>query len=192
MLAVLGGFIYFSIKQGKNHEDEIEDEIEDLSKLSQQGWLLIALLFIIGLTSIIWGADLLVDGAVTLARKYGISEEIIGLTLIAIGTSLPELATSIVAAFKHENDVALGNIIGSNIWNILFIIGGTSAIVPIHVTSQIAGFDIWAMLASTFVLLPLMLTGNILSRLEGGFLLLYYFGYIGFQFLLSQGAIVLP
>ncbi|MGD9637476.1 MAG: calcium/sodium antiporter [Alphaproteobacteria bacterium] len=170
-------------QEEKNVEDALENntlEIADLeiSEISQKKWPFICFLTILGLGGVLWGADLLVKGAVILATKFNVSEEIIGLTVIAVGTSLPELATSIVAAFRNQNEMVLGNIIGSNIWNLLLIIGATSVIIPINVSEQIAKLDVWIMLASTMILLPLMIKNNKLGRTGGIILLIGYLAYI--------------
>jgi len=139
-----------------------------------------AILFsLAGLAMVIFGADLLVSAAVTLARSTGVSESVIGLTIVAVGTSLPELAASLVAAFRRQADIALGNILGSNIYNVLGILGTTAIVKPIDIPDDIAGTDIWVMVAATLLLLVFATTGRRICRLEGiGFLALYG-GYIG-------------
>lgn len=124
-----------------------------------------------GLVLIIWGADLMVSGAVTLARTLGVGEAVIGLTIVAVGTSLPELATSIVAVIRRETDIAVGNIMGSNIFNLLGILGVTSLLSPITVPREFHGYD-WGILAGVTVLfLVFAHTGSRLSRVEGGIFL---------------------
>ena len=166
MLVLLAGFLlynYFSAAK----TGEAPDVEEASSPLANRSWWVILLITAGGLAAIIYGSDILVAGAVTMARLLGVSEEIIGLTIIAFGTSLPELATSGMAAFRRHNDVALGNIIGSNIWNIVFIMGATSTIVEVPVPSQFLHYDLWVMAGSTILLLPLMYSKNRLSRIEG-------------------------
>jgi cation:H+ antiporter len=137
------------------------------------------LLTIAGLGLTLVGARLLVSSAVELATNFGISETIIGLTVIAVGTSLPELVTSVIAALRRHTDIALGNIIGSNIFNILLILGTTALVQPIPIPSEIINFDIWAMLAATALLLVLAYTGRQISRWEGWVFLACYAAYIG-------------
>ena len=132
-----------------------------------------------GIALTIAGARLLVDGATDLARAWGVSEAVIGLTLVAIGTSLPELVTSVIAAVKGRSDIALGNVLGSNIYNILGILGITALARPIPVDPQIAGFDAWVMVAATLALLAMMRSGWRISRSEGALMLAAYAGYIG-------------
>lgn len=134
-----------------------------------------------GLAGIIVGAELLVGGAVDLARNIGVSEAVIGLTLIAVGTSLPELATAIMATWRRHGDVAIGNVLGSNIFNTLAIAGGVSVVSPIAVPAEIVRFDLWCMLASSLLVLPLMISDRSISRREGGALLALYAGYLGWQ-----------
>jgi len=120
---------------------------------------------------------LFLKGAVAAGRLIGISEAVIGLTIVAAGTSLPELATSVVAAYKKHSDISIGNIVGSNIFNILAIMGLTGIICPID-CPQISATDIGYMIGTAVLLLPFMKTGRIISRKEGVFLLLVYISYL--------------
>jgi cation:H+ antiporter len=135
------------------------------------------LLTFIGMGAIIWGSDLTVTGAVGIARAFGLSEVIIGLTIVAIGTSLPELITSVVAARKGENDIAVGNIIGSNIFNLLLVLGVSSVINPI-VIDQSSILDLSILTVSMIVILPIMYTGKKITRPEGIFMTLAYIAYM--------------
>jgi cation:H+ antiporter len=141
-----------------------------------------ALRLVAGLVLVIGGAIALVHGATAIARLYGVPESVIGLTLVAIGTSLPELATTIMAARRGQSDVALGNILGSGIFNILGILGVTALVAPLPVDPVIAR-DIWVMLAATALLLALLYWRGHIGRLSGaGFIVLY----AGYMALLSQ------
>lgn len=135
-----------------------------------------------GLVGLVVGAELLVRGGIQIARLAGVSEAAIGLTLIAVGTSLPELATVAVASWRAHGDVVIGNILGSNIFNLLAVAGGVASITPLPVPKQILFFDVWAMLAVTALMLPIMITGHRVSRPEGGGLLVLYGGYVFVQF----------
>ncbi len=135
-------------------------------------------LCLVGLALLVLGGHLLVDGAVDLARGLGISETVIGLTIVAVGTSLPELVTSLVAAIRREADVAFGNIVGSNIYNVLGIAGATAAISPLTVPAEIVTFDNIAMVAVSAILLVFAWTGMRICRTEGAVLLAAYAGYI--------------
>ena len=123
------------------------------------------------------GSRLFIDGAVEMAERFQVSEAIIGLTIVAAGTSLPELATSAMAAFRKEEDIAVGNILGSNIFNILAILGVAGSISPVHV-QNISAFDLGVMIVVTLFLLPLVHTGYRINRFEGAALLVLYGGYL--------------
>lgn len=137
-------------------------------------------LLVAGLALTILGAKLLVTGAIGIAAKLGLSEAVIGLTVVAIGTSMPELITSVIAARKGQADVAVGNVIGSNIFNILGILGVTSLVLPLDVPEEIVRFDIWVMLVATIVLLGFARTGWRIARWEGFALFAAYIAYLGF------------
>ena len=134
--------------------------------------------FAAGLLMVIMGAHLLVTGALETAQFLGISDRILGLTLVAVGTSLPELMTSAIAAYRKQPDVALGNIIGSNIFNIWGILGLTGLVRPIHVPLEMFQADLWIMLAASAVAIAIAATGWRISRREGIFLLAGYFAYL--------------
>jgi len=131
-----------------------------------------------GLIGVLLGARLLVDSAIELAQLWGISDAIIGLTVVAVGTSLPELATTVVAAWRRQADVAFGNIVGSNIFNILGILAATALVHPLPVAPEIARFDVWVMLGVAAFLVAFAITGWRVVRLEGAALLLAYGAYL--------------
>jgi cation:H+ antiporter len=128
------------------------------------------------------GADMLVHGSVSIARDFGVSETIIGLSLVAIGTSVPELATSIVAAFRGKADIALGNVTGSNIYNILGILGVAAVLGPVRIDPEIVQVDMWVMIAATLALFPPLLLGGRIGRLYGLLLLAGCASYAFFLF----------
>jgi cation:H+ antiporter len=136
-------------------------------------------LAVIGLIITIIGAKYLVIGAIAIAEAAGLSETVIGLTIVAIGTSMPELVTSIIAMRKGQGDVALGNVIGSNIFNILGIFGVTALIQPLNVPVEIIRMDIWVMVAATVALLIFARTGWCIGRREGAAMVAAYTGYLG-------------
>lgn len=187
MLAMLVLFILYNYHNSK--EDDTEDEIPN--QLVNKGWLNVVVIAIAGLVAIVYGADLLIYGAVEIAKYFGMSEEMIGLTIIAVGTSMPELATSCMAAFRKQNGIALGNVVGSNIWNIVFIMGATSAITDVKIADQFILFDMWVMLFSSFMLLPVMMFKNKITRSEGLFMIVSYGVYVYAQILIAQGQWVL-
>ncbi len=136
----------------------------------------------LGIALLILGADVLIKGAVGLARSWGISERVIGLTMVAFGTSLPELASCVVAAMKREGDLVLGNLIGSNIFNILFILGTTALVRPIQVQTRAVWPDLIAMMAVSLLTWVLLRTGHRLGRREGLLLMAIYFVYVTMLF----------
>ncbi|MDQ2094868.1 calcium/sodium antiporter [Rhodalgimonas zhirmunskyi] len=131
-----------------------------------------------GLVLTILAARALVTGAIGLAATAGVSETAIGLTVVALGTSLPELVTSLVAVRRGQGDVAFGNIVGSNIFNVLGILGTTAMVLPLEVPAQVASFDIWVMLAATLALAVFAATGQRIDRREGAVLVTAYGGYL--------------
>tara|TARA_R110002012_G_scaffold140273_3_gene297789 strand:- start:4807 stop:5766 length:960 start_codon:yes stop_codon:yes gene_type:complete len=141
------------------------------------GWR-IGLFLVLGLIGLPLGASLLVDNASIIARAYGVSDTVIGLTLVAIGTSLPELATTVMAALRRQADVALGNVIGSNIFNLLGIIGVASLVGPIDVDPEFLRFDFWVMLGASLLLIPFVYLGRDITRLWGVLLCAIYALYL--------------
>tara|TARA_R110000787_G_scaffold20785_31_gene61791 strand:- start:130 stop:1098 length:969 start_codon:yes stop_codon:yes gene_type:complete len=160
------------------HSEEAKDAPVGLP--DNLGLLILATL--VGLAALIAGSRLAVMGASAIARDYGVSEELIGLTLVAVGTSLPELATAIVAARRGHDDVCIGNIVGSSIFNLLAITGAAAIAAPLPFSPEIMSFDIWALLAVTIILVGVMLTGRKITRIEGLVLLILYIVYIGAHF----------
>lgn len=184
MLGLLFVFLLFSYVQGKKHG--IDDlgliDLGDAEPEIAVSTAKAALWILGGLVAVALGAELLVNGATTIARGLGVSEEVIGLTMVAIGTSLPELATVVAAARKRHTDLVVGNVMGSNIFNILGVMGTTAMVTDVPVTAQILNFDIWIMTAVALLLVPFMLTGNVLSRREGAACLVVYIAYIAIQY----------
>ncbi|GGD06487.1 calcium/sodium antiporter [Pyruvatibacter mobilis] len=133
---------------------------------------------LIGLVGVVQGAEFLVQGATEIALSMGVSEAVIGLSLVAVGTSLPELAVSLLAAYRGHAGVAVGNIIGSNISNLLLILGVTGFITETPVAAQIARYDVWVMVAATAIMVPVMVTGLRISRAEGVLFLTAYVLYL--------------
>jgi len=185
LLLLLAVFIFFNYRNSQKTDDKEGSG----SPIADKSWAFVCMVTFGGLASIIYGADLLVDGAVFVAKSFGVSEDIIGLTLIAFGTSLPELATTCMAAFRRQPDVALGNIIGSNVWNIILIMGVSSTLVEIDVPIQFINFDIWVMLLSSGALLPIMFISRKIGRLSGATYVFGYFTYIAIQWLIINGKI---
>ncbi len=153
-------------------------EAEAASTGAPQNILIAILFFLGGLAGVLIGARLLVTGAISIAEAFGISQAVIGLTIVAVGTSLPELAATIAAALRRQGDVAFGNVIGSNIFNAAGILGAASLAAPLDVPQRILGEDVWVMLAATAILLVFAFTGQRVDRREGALLLALYAAYI--------------
>ena len=192
-LAVLGGYIGYSIwleKKGKIETSdigipELEPEENGVAEVTvaegfRHSFLYSILQFVIGLIFVFLGARFLVDGSTALAQSMGVSDTVIGLTIVAIGTSLPELVASLMAALKKQGDMAYGNIIGSNIYNILSILGVTALIHPIAIPPEILQLDIWVLLVATLGLMVVSATSWKIVRREGAVFLVAYIAYMGY------------
>jgi len=153
------------------------DDEQPLTEIGRHWWFNL-LLVVIGVAGLVIGARMIVSAATGLAELFGISQHIIGLTVVAIGTSLPELTTVVVAARHNQPDIAIGNVIGSNIFNVLFVIGLAALVRPLAVPQPILLLDGPAMLAVCVLFFPLVYTGRRLTRWEGGVLLAMYAGYL--------------
>lgn len=174
--AILIAYIFITLKNSKNEKIVTTD----LPSIKKEVSLLVSVFFVLGgLLSLIIGSDLFVKGSVSLAKIFGVSDLVIGLTIVAIGTSLPELVTSVVAATKNETDIAIGNVVGSNIFNILGILGITGIVGKLSLES-INLVDLGALLLFALIILPLSKTQFVLQRWEGGLLLALYVGYISY------------
>ncbi|WP_424942300.1 calcium/sodium antiporter [Aliiroseovarius crassostreae] len=188
LLAALGLILFSAFGDAMGHRrackageavdcvDEDEEEVEGADP--DMAWWKVIMFLLLGLIGLPLGADLLVDAATNIAREVGVSETVIGLTLVALGTSLPELATTVMAALRNQADVALGNVIGSNMFNLLAIIGVASLVGPIPVEPGILQFDIWVMLAVSAMLAPFVFWKWHMGRIWGGVLTLLYLVYV--------------
>ncbi|MAB99943.1 MAG: sodium:calcium antiporter [Pseudomonadaceae bacterium] len=186
-------YTFFLIRSNRNSLDEPDDEFAAEFGLNEPAkpyaWLINLILIVVGLVLLVGGSHFLVEGAVTLARALGLSELVIGLTVIAIGTSLPELATSILAAFKGERDIAVGNIVGSNLFNLLSVLGLAALVSPspISVSPNALAFDFPVMIAVAVACLPIFFTGYRINRWEGLLFLAYYGAYTLYLVLFATG-----
>ena len=148
-------------------EDDDDEEEEPEGADPDMPYWKVILYLILGLVGLPLGADILVDNATVIAKTYGISDTVIGLTLVAVGTSLPELATTVMAALRRQADVALGNVIGSNMFNLLAIIGIASLVGPIPVDPEFLRFDLWVMLGASLLIVPFVFFGRDITRVWG-------------------------
>lgn len=178
LLLCIVGYVVGNIMTVKKTSPE-DNKIDGLEVQEDSGktfWRDIALL-IVGIITLGFGANFLVTGAVDLARIWGLSEALIGLTIVSIGTGTPELATALMAAYRKSADLAIGNAVGSNLFNIMFVLGIAGLVAPLDATG-INPSDLYVMLAVTLLLLPTVWTGRVLDRKEGFMFLAIYVGYI--------------
>lgn len=172
MALILGDQFREAYGHANNGADEIEEAEDDMP------WWKIGLYLLLGLIGLPVGADLLVDSSTEIAREFGVTETVIGLTLVALGTSLPELATTVMAAVRRHSEVAIGNVIGSNLFNLLAIIGVTALVGPIPVASSFFAFDFWVMLGASVILAPFVFYRFRMGRVVGLGLTALYVTYI--------------
>ncbi len=176
MLTLLAAYVIYAVLSGRRGQPPDAE-----MAIHMPGWREAAAI-VGGLSMLIVGADFLVDSSTRIARLIGVSEAVIGLTVVAVGTSLPELATSVIAAFRRHSEVALGNVVGSNIFNILGVLGVTAIVQPVPIARQIAIFDIPLMLAATFAIAVVILILGQMTRGTAVVLLGVYAGYVVFLF----------
>lgn len=200
LISLLIGYVGFTLVQSRRESSEANAELlaetglDQVEKGSPRNWILDVVLILIGLVLLVQGAQWLVDGAVDIARFLGVSELIIGLTIIAIGTSLPEVAASIVACLRNHPDIVVGNVVGSNLFNILLVLGATATVGSsgVPVSPEALAFDMPVMIAAAVVCLPIFFTGMRIERWEGAVFLGFYAAYLGYLVLLATNHPVLP
>lgn len=190
MVAYTGFLIVQSRRETQAAVDEYAAEVQPAAPGSWDSRLPVQLvLMAAGLGLLVLGSQWLVDAAVVFAQSLGVSDVVIGLTIVAAGTSMPEVATSVMAAVKGERDIAVGNVVGSNIFNILGCLGiaGVAAgATGLAVPESVMNFDIWVMLAVALACVPVFMTGREIARWEGGVFLLYYVAYVAYLILAAQ------
>jgi cation:H+ antiporter len=197
LFGLLIAYTVFLIRQSRRESRATQDEYAQEFALEpdvpnaatwDRHWSVQLALIAGGLVLLILGANWLVDAAVTFARVLGLSEVVIGLTIVAIGTSLPEVATSLVATLRGERDIAVGNVIGSNMFNILGVLGVSSLLAPdaLPVGQAMLNFDLPVMIAVAVACLPIFFTGHLISRWEGALFLFYYAAYTAYLLLAAQ------
>ncbi len=194
LIAYIIFLIRMSRKEKKEIQEEYKKEYEYKDQKNVKYWFVNIGLVAAGLAMLVFGSNLLLDAAVTIARILGLSELVIGLTIIAAGTSLPEVFTSVIASIRGERDIAVGNIVGSNIFNILAILGLTGLLSPsgIRVSAAAINVDIPVMIAVAVACLPIFFTGHTISRWEGILFFFYYLIYTVFLILKSTEHDSLP
>jgi cation:H+ antiporter len=174
-LLILFIYIIVSFKKGKNDNAEPE-------ALSNMPFIKTLIYCVVGIILLVLGGWLLVSSSIKVAQSFGVSEAVIGLTVVAIGTSIPELTTTIIAALKKKNNLIVGNILGSNIFNILGILGVTLLIKPIPVTEEMMNKGIWEMIAATIFFILILKFTKSLNRIIASFMLVTYVIYLGYLF----------
>jgi cation:H+ antiporter len=198
VVLLAGAVLYtvFIIREARKESALVQEEYsrEFGGEADKKAWPLQLLSIFIGLGMLVYGARWLVDGAVAIARSLGVSELVIGLTLVAAGTSLPEVAASVVASIRGERDIAVGNVIGSNLFNILVVLGLGALVAPngINVAPAALRFDIPVMIAVAIACSPIFFTGHSIARWEGAVFLLYYAAYTVYVILNARGHDLLP
>lgn len=179
LLTALVAMLGHAYHSARCHRAAACDEEEPEGADPSLGWGKIIIFLGLGIVGLPFGASLLIEGATEIAYQYGLSEEAIGLTLVAVGTSLPELATTVMAALRRQADVALGNVIGSNMFNLLGIIGVTTLVGPLPVAEVFLEQDLWVMLGASLLLIPFVFWRQNITRLWGVALTALYVAYVG-------------
>ncbi|WP_341646837.1 calcium/sodium antiporter [Thauera sp. SDU_THAU2] len=196
LFALVVAYTVFLIRQSRSASAAAEDEFagEIPSSNWDRHWSVQIALIAVGLGLLVLGADWLVESAVALAKAFGVSDLVIGLTIVAVGTSMPEMATSVVAALRGQRDIAVGNVVGSNVFNIFAVIGASGLVASggLPVPEAARNFDLWVMLAVAFACLPILMTGREIARWEGGVFLAYYAAYTAWLVLSAQQPTALP
>ena len=196
LFALVIAYTVYLVVQSRRASQATEDEFSSEIPTSQwdRHWGVQAALVLGGLALLVLGADWLVGAAVVFARHFGVSDLVIGLTVVAVGTSMPEIATSLIAALRGQRDIAVGNVIGSNIFNLLAVLGAAGMVSTggLSVPEAARNFDLWVMLAVAFACLPILLTGREIARWEGAIFLGYYAAYTLYLVLAAQQHDSLP
>lgn len=187
ILVVFTAWLFIkSMKKGKAALAELDLEVNE-EEAEKSNIFKDILFLLLGFTGLYYGADWLINSVVEIAKDFGISEKLISVTVVAFGTSLPELVTSCTAAYRKETDISIGNLIGSNVFNILAILGITSIVHPIKITNSINEFDVYYMLGISLLIFPLMYFGRKVGRLKGVLLILVYVFYIYLAIVAEKG-----
>jgi cation:H+ antiporter len=194
LMALLVAYTVFLVVQSRRETQAAKDEFAGAVQPAQAGswdnhWAAQLGLIVAGLAALVFGSDYLVQASVNFAKAMGVSDLVIGLTIVAAGTSMPEVATSISAALKGERDIAVGNVVGSNTFNILGCLGLSGLVsgdLGLAVAPSLLVFDMWVMLAVALACLPVFMTGREIARWEGGVFLAYYAAYVTYLIMAAQ------
>jgi cation:H+ antiporter len=196
LVVLVIAYTVFLVVQSRRASQATSDEFSTEIPTSQwdRHWGVQMVLVLGGLALLVLGADWLVGAAVVFAKMMGVSDLVIGLTVVAVGTSMPEIATSLIAALRGQRDIAVGNVVGSNIFNLLAVLGAAGMVSAsgLSVPEAARNFDLWVMLAVAFACLPILLTGREIARWEGAVFLGYYAAYVLYLVLAAQQHDSLP
>lgn len=190
-------YIAWAVRKSRTESVEIQNEyaVQFADNAQRKGHIAkYALAIAVGCGLLVLGSKFLVESASSIARYFGVSEMIIGLTIVSAGTSLPELATSVIAGIKKQNDIGVGNVIGSNLFNILFVLGLSGMAAPngLLIPPEAIQLDLWVMLGVSILTLPVLFSGYCISRWEGAVFVAFYGLYLGYTFLAASGFSGLP
>ena len=181
LLIGLIGYILFQIRRSKDIEEKEEfKEVKEGAKIANKSYAYLVLLMTLGCVMLYVGSEAFIDGASSIAKQLGVSDLIIGVTVVAFGTSVPEIVASLAAALKGQEDLSIGNLVGSNIMNILLVLGGSSLVGNLTVDPQVMKFDFWWMLGTAALLYPILKIGKNISRFEGSIYVVCYLTFIYF------------
>ena len=200
LLVLMVSYTAFLVIQSRKESAQQATEFDDEVRPAQPGawdahWASQLGLIVVGLALLVVGSDWLVSSSVVFAKSFGVSDVVIGLTIVAAGTSMPEVATSLTAALKGERDIAVGNVVGSNTFNILGCVGLSGLVAGsdgLAIAPSVLNFDIWVMLAVALACLPIFVTGREIARWEGAVFLGYYVAYVAYLLLAAQQHAALP
>jgi len=203
LVVIFAGYLYWmgrTAREEPEMQEELKEELQEyeqfvrIAKPSVGAFAMMGLLIVGGLAGLVVGSEWLIRGAVSLARALGVSELVIGLTIVAAGTSLPELATSVIASLRGERDISVGNVVGSNIFNILSVLGISTVVSPqgLSVAPAVPHFDGWVMLAVAVACFPVFFNGFEIKRWEGALFVGYYIAYVTYLVLKATEHDALP
>lgn len=194
LLIIFAVLIILTVLQSKKQiekkpdvETELHDEIKTVQKVKPKTMWVSLVLIAVGLAGLAVGADITLRGAIVIGRKAGLSEAVIGLTIVAVGTSLPELATCLVASFRKQDDISIGNLVGSNIFNTLLVTGTAGVVSPLNITQRLVGTDYLIMVLVSAAFMVMAIIGKKISRVDGTILFCIYIGYIVYLFAFTAG-----
>ncbi|MCX7992930.1 MAG: calcium/sodium antiporter [Fimbriimonadales bacterium] len=189
LVGIFAAYLVWMARTARS-EPILEEELEEAGAIPRNGWTYLKLggLIVFGLAGLVLGSEWLIQGAVATARALGVSELVIGLTVVAVGTSLPELATSVIASMRGERDISVGNVVGSNIFNILSVLGFSSLVAPVSVAvaPAVLRFDALVMIAVSLACFPVFFNGFAIKRWEGALFVGYYIAYTVYLILYSS------